>query len=191
MPKFYATRSIVSKSMAFGAIGGFVGGLVMSPFLIITAILTGVELDTMPIAMGLMFGPFTKANALTIGFGMHMLTSTLIGVIFGAVTSLVCKLVISTFRKGIIEGAITGIIAFVVISIPISMSLAPILMNMAAQMNPTMSPQQIMSRMQQDMPVVVVLSIIRDLVYGVTLGVVTTFLIVKAGIERGRQELTK
>lgn len=188
---FHADRSIVIKSIPFGAIGGFLVGLVMSPFIIITAILTGMQLDTMPIAMGLMFGPFSKDNALTIGFGMHMLTSILIGVLFGAVSSLISKLMITTFRKGIIEGVITGMIAFVVISIPISMNVTPILMKMAMEMNPTMTQQQIMSGMQQNMPAVFGLGIIRDLVYGVVLGAVTTSLILKTGIRRGCQEQGK
>lgn len=40
----------------FGAIGGFVAGLVMAPFIMITAILAGMPPDTMLIAMGLIFG---------------------------------------------------------------------------------------------------------------------------------------
>jgi hypothetical protein len=106
----------IGRSIGFGAIGGFVAGLVMVPFLMITAILAGMPPDTMPIAMGLMFGTSaTKESAMIVGFGMHMLTSILIGIIFGAVTSLVRKLMITGFRKGIIEGLITGMIAFVVL----------------------------------------------------------------------------
>jgi hypothetical protein len=50
------SRTIVSKSIVFGAIGGFVAGLVMAPFIMMTAILAGMPPDTMLIAMGLMFG---------------------------------------------------------------------------------------------------------------------------------------
>src|ERR671918_881214 len=100
--------TIVSKSIVFGAIGGFVAGLVMAPFIMITAILAGMPPDTMLIAMGLMFGSSSsKDAAMMVGFGMHMLTSILIGIIFGVVTSLVKKFWITGFRKGIVEGLIT------------------------------------------------------------------------------------
>jgi hypothetical protein len=174
---------IIRKSIVFGAIGGFVAGLVMAPFIMITAILAGMPADTMLIAMGLMFGP--SSSAMIVGFGMHMLTSILIGVIFGTVTSLVKKLWITGFGKGIAEGLITGMIAFVVLFIPISMgAMPPILMNMAMQMNPGMTQQQIMGMMQQNMPMMMGIGILEHLVYGAVLGAVTTALILKTSIRR-------
>jgi hypothetical protein len=185
---FHNARQILGKSMVFGAIGGFVGGLAMSPFLIITAILVEMQQDTLLVAMGLMFGPFSNTNAMTVGFSMHMVTSVLLGIIFGAVTSLVGKLMITRFRKGIIEGIITGMIAFVVF-IPISMAvMPPILMKMAMQMNPSMTQEQIMSGMQQNMPTMFGLGILEHIIYGAILGAVTTLLILKAGIKRNYQE---
>jgi hypothetical protein len=162
----------------------------MAPFLMITAILAGMPPDTMPIAMGMMFGASSsKDSAIMVGFGMHMLTSILIRIIFGAVTSLVKKLMITGFRKGIIEGLITGMIAFVVLFIPISMAaMPPILMKMAVQMNPTMTEKQIMSMLQQNMPMMIGIGVLEHLVYGAVLGAVTTALVLKAGKRRGQQE---
>ena len=179
----------VSRGIALGAIGGFVAGLVMAPFIMITAILTGMPPETMPIAMGLMFGAFSRDIAMIVGFGMHMLTSVLIGVVFGAVTALIKKLRITGFRKGIIEGIIVGMLAFVVVSIPISMAaMPPILMKMTMQMNPNMTQQQIMGMMQQNMPIMIGIGVLRDLVYGAVLGAVTTTLILKMEMRRGQQE---
>jgi hypothetical protein len=77
----------------------------MALFIMITAILAGMPADTMLIAMGLMFGPSSSKDiAMMVGFGMHMLTIILIGIIFGAVVFLVKKLWITGFGKGIIEG---------------------------------------------------------------------------------------
>src|ERR687898_1238762 len=185
-----SSYSIIGKSIMFGAIGGFVAGLVMAPFIMITAMLAGMPPDTMFIAMGLIFGPsFSKDAATMVGFGMHMLTSILIGIIFGAVTSLVKKFWITGFGKGIIEGLIAGMIAFVVLFIPISMAaMPPILMEMAMQMNPTMTEQQIMGMMQQNMPMMVGIGILEHLVYGAILGTVTTAFILKTGMKRGQQQ---
>ena len=179
-------HTIVSKSIVFGAIGGLVAGVVMAPFIMMTAILAGMPPDTMLVAMGLMFGSsFPRDIGMMVGFGMHMLTSILIGVIFGTVTSLVKKLWITGFGKGIAEGLITGMIAFVVLFIPISMgAMPPILMNMAMQMNPGMTQQQIMGMMQQNMPMMMGIGILEHLVYGAVLGAVTTALILKTSIRR-------
>jgi hypothetical protein len=185
-----SSHTIIGKSIAFGAIGGFVAGLVMAPFIMITAILAGMPPDTMLIAMGLMFGPSSSKDiAMMVGFGMHILTSILIGMIFGVVTSLVKKFWITGFGKVIIEGLITGMIAFIVLFIPISMGvMPPILMKMAMQMNPTMTEQQIMGMMQQNMPMMMGMGILEHLVYGAVLGAVTTALILKTGMRRRGQE---
>jgi hypothetical protein len=190
-PNYYPS---VSRSIALGAIGGFVAGLVMAPFIMITAILAGMPPDTMLIAMGLMFGgaSSSKDTAMMVGFGTHMLTSVLIGMIFGTVTAFVKKLRITGFGKGIIEGIIAGMIAFVVLFIPISMAaMPPILMKMTMQMNPTMTQQQIMGMMQQNMPMMTGIGVLEHLVYGAVLGAVTTALILKTAEmrrSRGQQE---
>jgi hypothetical protein len=185
-----SSHTINGKSIAFGAIGGFVAGLVMAPFIMITAILAGMPPDTMLIAMGLMFGPSSSKDiAMMVGFGMHMLTSILIGIIFGTVTSLVKKFWLTGFGKGIVEGLITGMIAFVVLFIPISMGvMPPILMKMAMQMNPTMTQEQTMGMMQQNMPMMIGIGILEHLVYGAVLGAVTTALILRTGIRRREQQ---
>jgi hypothetical protein len=185
-----SSHTIIGKSIVFGAIGGFVAGLVMAPFIMITAILAGMSPDTMLIAMGLMFGfSSSKDIAMMVGFGMHILTSILIGMIFGVVTSLVKKFWITGFGKGIIEGLITGMIAFVVLFIPISMGvMPPILMKMAMQMNPTMTQEQTMGMMQQNMPMMIGIGILEHLVYGAVLGAVTTALILRTGIRRREQQ---
>jgi TM2 domain-containing membrane protein YozV len=189
MVNSYTGNQILSKSIAFGAVGGFAAGLVMSPFLIVIPILTGMSPDTMLIAMGLIFGAFSNSSAMTIGFGTHMLTSILIGIIFGSVTSFVGRLMITRFRKGIIEGIITGIIAFVVLFIPITITvMPPILMKLAMQMNPSMTQQEIMSGMQQNVPTMFGLGIIEHMVYGVALGAVTAYLILRTGIKRDYEE---
>jgi hypothetical protein len=110
----------VRQSIVFAAIGGFVGGLIMIPFMMLTAIMAGMPANTTVLAMGLAFGA-NQNDAMTNGLGMHILTSALIGVIFGAITASVGRLRITGFRKGIAEGLITGMIAFAVLFIPISM----------------------------------------------------------------------
>lgn len=171
----------VGKNIAFGAIGGFAGGLVMIPFMMLTAMLAGMPANTMPVAMGLAFGG-NQNYAMMTGLGMHLLTSTLIGIIFGTVTGAVGKLRITGFGKGIGEGLITGIIAFVILFIPISMMvMPPVLVKMMMQMNPSMTQQQAMGMLQQGMPMMIGLGVLEHLVYGTVLGAVASALVLKIG----------
>lgn len=179
----------VGKSVVFGAIGGFVGGLIMIPFMMLTAIMAGMPANTMPVAMGLAFGA-NQNDAMTSGLGMHLLTSALIGVIFGAITSLVGKLRITSFGKGIAEGLITGMIAFVVLFVPISMVvMPPVLVEMMMQMNPSMTLQQAMGMLQQGMPMMMGIGVLEHLVYGAVLGAITSALVLKLGARKEERSL--
>src|ERR687887_562229 len=183
-----SSRSI-GKSILFGAVGGFVGGLVMIPFMMLTAMMAGMPANTMPVAMGLAFGA-NQNNAMMTGLGMHLLTSTLIGIIFGAVTGTVGKLRITGFGKGIGEGLITGMIAFAVLFIPISMMvMPPVLMKMMMQMNPNMTQQQAMGMLQQGMPMMMGIGVLEHLAYGAVLGAVASALVLKLGT-RNEESLT-
>jgi hypothetical protein len=174
----------VGISIVFGAIGGFGGGLVMIPFMMLTAIMAGMPANTMPVAMGLAFGA-NQNDAMTSGLGMHLITSALIGVIFGTITSLVGKLRITSFGKGIAEGLITGMIAFVVLFVPISMMvMPPVLVEMMMQMNPSMTQQQVMGMLQQGMPMMMGIGVLEHLVYGAVLGVITSALVLKLGAKK-------
>jgi gas vesicle protein len=169
----------IGRGILFGAIGGFVAGLVMAPFLMLTAIMTGMPANTIAVAMGLAFGA-SQDNAMMMGFGMHMLTSTVIGVIFGAVTAKVDRLRITGFGKGIIEGLIAGMIAFVVLFIPVSMLvMPPVLTQMMIQANPSLTQQQTMSMLQQGIPLMIGIGVVEHLVYGAILGAVASALALK------------
>ncbi len=169
------------KIILFGAIGGFVAGLVMLPFLMLTAILAGMPANTMPVAMGLSFGSMMN-NAMAVGVSLHFITSIIIGILFGIVISKVNKLKINSLKKGTLEGLFTGMIAFVVLFIPISMFvMPPVLTNMMVNMNPAISSQQqAMSMLMQGMPMMFGMGILEHLVYGAVLGIVTAVLILKS-----------
>jgi hypothetical protein len=60
-----------------------------------------------------------------LGVSVHLITSTVIGAIFGMIISTVNKLRITGFAKGIGFGVATGLIAFVIIFLPIAMTVMP------------------------------------------------------------------
>jgi hypothetical protein len=181
------SHHFVGKSVAFGGVAGFVGGLVMIPFMMLIAMMAGMPANTMPIAMGMAFG-VNQNDAMMTGLGMHLLTSTLIGAIFGAVTGSVDKLKITGFRKGIGEGLITGMIAFGVLFIPISMMvMPPVLVQMMMQMNPNITQQQAMGMLQQGTSMMIGLGVLEHLVYGAILGAVASVLVLRIRPSKDQQ----
>ena len=94
--------------------------LEMSHFMILTAIMAGMPSYTIPVAIGLAFGS-NMTDATMVRFIMHMLTGTLIGIIFGAVTAGIKRLMLTKISNGTVQGLITGMISFVVLFIPVSM----------------------------------------------------------------------
>jgi hypothetical protein len=176
-----SSNRYIGKSILFGAIGGFVGGLLMIPFMMLTAMMAGMPANTILVAMGLAFGA-NQNDSMTSGLGMHMLTSALIGVVFGGVTSSVSKLRITGFGKGIAEGLVTGMIAFAVLFVPISMTvMPPVLIEMMMQMNPSVTQQQAMGMLQQGMTMMMGIGVLEHLVYGAVLGAITSALVHKLG----------
>jgi hypothetical protein len=181
------SHHFVGKSVAFGGVAGFVGGLVMIPFMMLIAMMAGMPANTMPVAMGMAFG-VNQNDAMMTGLGMHLLTSTLIGAIFGAVTGSVDKLKITGFRKGIGEGLITGMIAFGVLFIPISMMvMPPVLVQMMMQMNPNITQQQAMGMLQQGTSMMIGLGVLEHLVYGAVLGAVASVLVLRIRPSKDQQ----
>jgi hypothetical protein len=181
------SHHFVGKSVAFGAAAGFVGGLVMIPFMMLIAMMAGMPANTMPVAMGMAFG-VNQNDAMMTGLGMHLLTSTLIGAIFGMVTGSVDKLKITGFRKGTGEGLITGMIAFGVLFIPISMMvMPPVLVQMMMQMNPNITQQQAMEMLQQGTSMMIGLGVLEHLVYGAVLGAVASVLVLRIRPSKDQQ----
>lgn len=177
----------VGRSIAYGAAGGIVAGLVMAPFLMLTAIMTGMPANTMVVAMGLGFGA-SQDNAMMVGFGMHLVTSVLVGMIFGVVIS-IRGLRIASFGKGIGEGLIAGMVAFAVLFVPIGMYvMPPVLVEMMMTMDPSLTQQQAGNALQQGMPLMIGMGVLEHLVYGAVLGAVASAFVLKSrGISVGKE----
>lgn len=79
----------------------------------------GIDPNTISIARGMAFGfNNDNNNALIVGLVMHLLTSTVIGIIFAILVTKVNRLKITGYKKGLIEGIIMGIVVFAILYIP-------------------------------------------------------------------------
>ena len=128
----------------FGALFGIIAGIVMFPFLMLTAIMMGISPDSISLARGRSISQNSDNDYNTIlGISVHLLTSAIAGIIFGFVTSKANGLKITGIRKGIGEGVIWSIIIFAILYIPTTISMVqPNLLKIIDQVNPKQNSEQ-------------------------------------------------
>src|SRR5919197_630976 len=115
----------IGKGIIFGAIGGFVGGLVMYAVMSGVMEAIGMGANCFAVILALITGQPFSNSLVPIGLAIHLVTSTIIGAIFGVVITSINKLRVNGFARGIGFGVAAGLIAFVVLFLPIAMIAMP------------------------------------------------------------------
>ena len=138
------TKHSLLRHTLFGAISGLAAGIIMTPFLMLIGVIMGIDPNTISIARGMAFGfNNDNNNALIVGLVMHLLTSTVIGIIFAILVTKVNRLKITEYKKGLIEGIIMGIVVFAILYIPTTLvMIQPQLHILISQNNPALSQTQ-------------------------------------------------
>lgn len=115
----------IGKGIVFGAIGGFVGGLVMYAVMSGVMEAIGMGANCFAVILALITGQPFSNSLVPIGLVIHLVTSTIIGAIFGIVITSINKLRVNRFARGISFGVAAGLIAFVVLFLPIAVIAMP------------------------------------------------------------------
>jgi hypothetical protein len=126
----------IGKGIVFGAIGGFVGGLVMYAVMSGVMEAIGMGANCFAVILALITGQPFSNSLVPIGLAIHLVTSTIIGAIFGIVITSINKLRVNRFARGISFGVAAGLIAFVILFLPIAMIAMPPKMMELMQMMP-------------------------------------------------------
>lgn len=167
------------KSIGIGAVSGIIAGAIMMVPMMAFNVQMGMPADLFPTLIGRLMGQGIETVAST-GIAMHILTSIIIGIIFGAVTS-IPKLRLNNIGKGVGLGVATGIITTIVLFLPMMMTvLPPQMIALMQMMNPDAPSSMIMEQIQTMMPMMIGSSIIAHIIYGVVLGSIATVLIMKS-----------
>ncbi|MDQ3976103.1 MAG: hypothetical protein M3264_06235 [Thermoproteota archaeon] len=175
----------IRVSIALGAIGGFVAGLVMVPLLMLTSITAGLSPSAIPFVLGLAIGA-DPDSAFIIGLILFLILSIVIGIAFGAITTGVKRLRITGIKKGIVEGIIAGIIAFAVLFVPLSLIVIPATINAIIQhMGLGITSQQTIAILSQALPIILGIGFVGWIIFGVVMGAVSTVLLSRFSIRKG------
>lgn len=190
-PPANVARSIrPGRLLAWGAVGGLAGGLGLAGVMAITGQWLGLPVTMLAVIAQAMFGvSATSSGATTLGLGIHLLSSLLIGV---ALTGLVIGLSRASpkFSKGffpasggriVSAGLLGGFLVFLVFGLPLMFAvLVPTMHTLMTSMiemmgaPPTMAASMATTKLSGWMPGILTGFFVGHLVYGLLLaGVVS------------------
>ena len=120
--------------------------------------------------IGIAFG-VDSSYAVYIGFLLHMITGTVIGVIYSTLSRNIKILYITSVYKEVGTGVLTGVVVWAILFLPLNYGLMqPTLHNMLNTLNPT-SSEYLMAKQLLDLSNVVVLaSLLLHIVFGGVMG---------------------
>jgi NADH dehydrogenase len=117
-----------------------------------------------------------------VGFLLHLGVATCIGIVTGVFLHRLLKFNISKISRGIIYGIIAGIVVFLVFAIPVSqLLLSNNMTEILSELDPNMTLVEANEVVQENILSSLLDSLFMHLIWGVTLGVISTLLTRKMG----------
>jgi len=130
---------------------------------------------------GHVIGVYSSASVIA-GIGIHMLTAISIGIVVGIFLYKSGILNISKPSNGLIYGLFSGLIVFAVFFIPVQQFvLGPQTVSTLTEMDPSISQADVTEMIEASLLTLMAQSIVTHLVFGVTLGLVSSLLSIKFG----------
>lgn len=122
--------------------------------------------------IGMAFGQ-GPATDIYVGFLLHMITATVIGIIYMIISNSTKKLHITSVYKGLATGVITGVVVWAVLFLPLNFGLMlPMLQNIIATGDPSSSVYQLADRLLQISGAILLGSLALHILFGGVLGFV-------------------
>jgi hypothetical protein len=167
-------QSIPSVKFAFRRPSGIIAGLTVAWAIFGFILAIDSELNLPPGTfykmIGLAFG-IDSPYAVYIGFLLHMITGTIIGIVYSTLSKNIKKLYITSVYKGVGTGILTGVVVWVILFLPLNYGIMqPTLQNMISTLNPT-SPEYLMAEQLLELSNVIVFgSLAIHVVFGGVMG---------------------
>src|SRR3989441_2141269 len=111
----------VAKGLRAGAVGGFIGSIVLGITGEIGAISMNQELFYTTIAKKLGFGDYSVLG----GWTLHFLVGIIAGSLFIGATAAIRKFILTTIKKAIWVGILGGIAIWIIVYVPVTGVLIP------------------------------------------------------------------
>ena len=111
---------VIFKGIKYGAFAGFIATWSISSLIAIIELLVGLKISTFYSIMGISLGLNNVATAAFAGFGLHLLTGTILGAVLGAIGIRWKKVRMLNPYKSLLVGMGVGIVIWLVLFLPIT-----------------------------------------------------------------------
>ena len=171
------------REIFFVVIGAIVGAVAMVIPKTLFEVQMGLPYYLTWIVFGHVAGVYSSASASIIaGAMLHIITAVSIGVVTGIFLYKSNILNISKPSNGVIYGLITGIIVFAVFFIPVNQFvLSPEIIDILPEVQPSTTEAEVANMIRENQSSIMIGSIVMHLVFGVTLGIISSLLEIKFG----------
>ena len=170
------------REIFFVVLGALLGGIVMMlPGMIYDLFYGNGDYYAIWVIFGHVIGVYSHYTILA-GIGIHFLTASSIGIVLGVFLYKTGILEISKPLNGLFYGLFTGTVVFLLWSIPIQqLILNHETAKTIALMHPSSSQQSILNDLQKNLIIALLQNYTRNLIFGITLGLTSSFLSIKLG----------
>jgi hypothetical protein len=111
---------VTFKGIKYGAFAGFIATWSISSLIAIIELLVGLKISTFYSIMGISLGLNNVVTAAYAGFGLHLLTGTILGAVLGAIGIRWKKVRMLNPYKSLLVGMGVGIVIWLVLFLPIT-----------------------------------------------------------------------
>ena len=111
---------VTFKGIKYGAFAGFIATWSISSLIAIIELLVGLKISTFYSIMGISLGLNNVSTAAYAGFGLHLLTGTILGAVLGAIGIRWKKVRMLNPYKSLLVGMGVGIVIWLVLFLPIT-----------------------------------------------------------------------
>ncbi|MEO9363689.1 MAG: hypothetical protein ABI348_07295 [Nitrososphaera sp.] len=167
------------RSLWSGTAAGFFAAAILVSLIIGGDALLGLPVGTFYSIIGIAMGGLDPSTAVFFGAVLHLIMGTLIGAVFGYLTTVVGPFNITGMAKGTGVGVLAGFIAFSVLFVPLTrFEVEPSLVKILASIYPPGTSIDVLQNKAIDvMSSVLAGSILMHVVYGAILGSTTALLL--------------
>jgi NADH:ubiquinone reductase (H+-translocating) len=182
-PKIARVDFSFKREVFFVVIGAIVGAVAMVIPKTLFEVQMGLPYYLTWIVFGHVAGVYSSVSASIIaGAMLHIITAISIGVVTGIFLYKSNILNISKPSNGVIYGLITGIVVFAVFFIPVNQFvLSSEIIDIMPQVQPSTTEAEVANMIRENQSSIMIGSVVMHLVFGVTLGIISSLLEIKFG----------
>ncbi|MGD9535328.1 MAG: NAD(P)/FAD-dependent oxidoreductase [Candidatus Nitrosocosmicus sp.] len=169
------------REVFFVVLGAIAGSVLMMLPDTIYGIISQGNYHTVWIIFGHVIGVYSQYTILA-GILIHFVTALSIGLVLGVFLYKSGLLEISKPVNGLLYGLFTGAVVFLLWAIPVQqLILNPETSRTMVSMNPMVTEQQVLENINKNLIIALVQSFVRNLIFGIMLGLVSSYLTIKLG----------